>query len=758
MVSGRHTLFLITFAALLAADAVNAASPRTQAGKSPARTAGAKQPVKPQDNLPKPEDCLAASLRNPSLVITKCSEVIKARGISDGSAKHVQYRLMLARAFSAQGKYTEALGNIEAALSVAQQQEGAEPLIERGIIQNKLENYSNAILDFNEAIKLGAGKQITGRAYFNLAISFEMIGKTDAARKQMLAGKVMAPALYDEALREYKTFRLAQETRKRLVKQYFEQGLNELQSKAYDKAVESFQLAASSDSMNLEYQSWIGSVFYEVKNFDKALSYLQIPPPAERWNYYMGRCFLELGLYGEALEAFKLAKSDVPPKNRGVDVSSETAHYIGILNGYAEEYQLGMKFAKEKKHDEAISHFSKALGFIQTEEVKSYVAAQKKLKAQAVSAAKTQKTKNIIMLLLTVMVIVFLNLMRNASAARKRAARQQRDQEFLELLDKNPREAKEAFAFYKETYPDQAPELASRLRDSMAKSGDVRLIREFAAELRPDELSSYILTAVQTLNASRQFQSSQDALGLMDLIPYQQWGEKEVSAFCALHDVMDPVLLDPSNYVSPEIWKAEVPASAYLALSNMYLARKEHIKAVQILEKKPKYSWEDDYWKVYLKCKAGIGAIKEVNIADLPDSMRLSFMEEMFRGGFSEEVNEYLLNEPRYKWKPEYYFYSFAITAQTKGPDDAMDLYRQLKEQASADKAAQVYYIIAVMCEHMGRPEKAVEIYQYMGALKADCMDSAARLAALSGGKAPAPTPSQILAQVLPKDYQYRKK
>ena len=741
-------------ASLLAADFAVAAPARQKQG-SAAKQAKAKlqQPAGPT-----PEDCLAASLNSPAKVVEKCTEVIKARGLSDGSAKHVQYRVMLAKAFAAQGKYTEALGNIESALQVAQLQEGAEPLIERGIIQNKLENYSNAIMDFNEAIKLGAGKQISARAYFNLAISFEMIGKPDAARKQMLAGRVMAPNLYADALREYKTFRQAQEDRKRMVQQYFDRGRMELESKGYDRAVEMFQLAASSDSTNLIYQSWIGSVYFEIKNFDKALSYLQIPPPQDRWNYYMGRCFMELGLYGEALEAFKLAKTDAPPKNRGLDVSSDTAHYIAILNGYAEEYQLGVKASKDKKHDEALTHFNKALGFIQTEEVKNYVVSQKKLKANAAVAARNQKTKNIVLVLIIVMSGIFLNLMRNAAAARKRAAKQQRDQEFLELLDKNPREAKEAFLSFKESYPQQAPELASRLKENMAKSGDVRLIREFADELQPDEIPDYMLVAVAALNAPRQFQFSQDALGLLNLIPYEKWGEKEIAAFCAVHDVLDPVLLDPSNYVSQDVWSTSVPASAYLALSNMYLARKEHNKSVQILEKNPKYSWEDDYWKVYLKCKTDVGQLQQVNIADVPESMRLGLMEEMFRKGFSHEVSEYLLNEPRYKWKPEYFFYSFAITAQAKGPDDALDVARQLREVASPDKAPQVYYIIAVMCEHMGRPEKAAEIYQSMAALKVECMDAAARLAAISAGKAPSPSPAQVLAQVLPKDYQYRKK
>ncbi|NLO91312.1 MAG: hypothetical protein GX410_04895, partial [Elusimicrobia bacterium] len=213
------------------------------------------------------------------------------------------------------------------------------------------------------------------------------------------------------------------------------------------------------------------------------------------------------------------------------------------------------------------------------------------------------------------------------------------------------------------------------------------------------------------------------------------------------------------NIASQEGWNAAVPAAAYLALANQYLKMQDYDKAVKILEKNPKYTWEEDYWRSYIKCKLAVDQIRQINLADVPEALKLEMMEDMFKRGYSAEVNEYLLDEPRYKWKPEYYFYFIAITAQNKGVDDALEICRQFMEQVKPDKgSSKAYYIIGVLCEFMSRPEKAVAIYQGLADAGAACMDSDARLAALKVSHRPAPSAEEILAQVMPAGYQFRKK
>lgn len=232
-----------------------------------------------------------------------------------------------------------------------------------GFIQYKSDNYSQALIWFDDAVRKIPNRTIllknqadiySYRGYTNLFLEydeqaitdFSMVIQLDSQNAESYSTRGFAYAYqgkYDESMDDYsKAIQLAPEN----AQIYSSRGTAYFYLEQYDLAINDYSKAIKLNSQDADTYSNRGSVYYELKKYDLALldysEAIKLNP--QNANAYNGR-----GIVYTNLKKYDLAISDY---SRAIEIDSQLAFaYNNRGNAYMEL----------KKYNLAISDYSKAI-------------------------------------------------------------------------------------------------------------------------------------------------------------------------------------------------------------------------------------------------------------------------------------------------------------------------------------------------------------------------------------------------------------
>lgn len=594
-----------------------------------------------------------------------------------------------------------------------------------------LGKYERALLALSKAADARDDTEISGWALYLKAICYAMIGRADEAGTQLASARAVLPARqadYEKEKKIYEGLKTRQDKARKL--ESFEKAKKELAAGKLDRAAALFSDALASNPAFTELNSWLGSVYFDQGDYARALQYLLLVPEAERWNYYIAVSQLNLSMYDKALAAFRLSLNDSFDKNRGEDHKAESIKTAAQLAGYFEGLKAGDDAAAKGDAAAAAAAYETARGFFDTPELQARLD-----KAATVPADKKNSAKNggkggssfVLKLALAVfglMLGLFLVVKLKAAAARGKVRRWEN---FVgRALSLPYRESYALYAEYKEKNPAGAARLAKRISEYMAESCDLELVQAFAEEVEPDDRNRFLISAAAMFITSGGTSNCVEALAVLNRMPFDQWDDGAVFMFVNAHVLSDDVLFQHPPGELAEIWAPGIAAEAYFLLARIYARRGNYAFALSVMERLPSFSWTDAHWVLYLRCMFALGAIGRVEIERVPDAYKAIVAEQLFKAGLFKRITKFLNNLPRDRWQPEYYFYSFFISLSGRF-EDSWPYYASFSELFPVGKANRIHYMFALLCEHVGKFDKARAIYDSFASARRNYKDMARR-------------------------------
>jgi len=254
-----------------------------------------------------------------------------------------------------------------------------------------------------------------------------------------------------------------------------------------------------------------------------------------------------------------------------------------------------------------------------------------------------------------------------------------------------------------------------------------------------------------------------DALQLINMIPFLSWGEAETAVFINAHLAADNVLLTGSKKGDPTLWPPDIPAATYMKLAAIYSDKKNYAFTEGALECLPVYKWEKPQWDLYISTKETAGRLDTIDISSVSADYKLYVVEKLIKLGKNhKKVREFLINEPRQKWLKEYYLYMFIYLIQdhydepnTLHFDSAWDQYKQMSDLFDVRKSAAARYMFAMICERVGRFDRAADVYKQFKEAAIIYKDEIKRLLQITNNEQDkiSPKAAEVLLQILPADF-----
>jgi len=161
--------------------------------------------------------------------------------------------------------------------------------------------------------------------------------------------------------------------------------------------------------------------------------------------------------------------------------------------------------------------------------------------------------------------------------------------------------------------------------------------------------------------------------------------------------------------------------------------------------------------------RGAAGRLETLDISAVPAQFRLYVVETLVRmGRHHGKVFEFLTNEPRQKWLKEYYLYMFLYLMRDHHDepfslhfDSAWDQYKQMSERFNIRAAPAVHYMFGIVCERLGRFDRAADIYGYFKEAAIIYKDEIKRMTQIKAKEEAQISPAavEILSQMLPEDF-----
>ena len=320
-----------------------------------------------------------ACLKNPDAVaqIQACTESISKWQKKQGNPRLAVYYRSRAIAHTKEKRYQNAVEDVEKALSL--DPDNAQNFLLRGWIYNRFGYYDRAIDNFYSVTKLTPKSRQGAWAYYNLAISYHLQGKKLLADKHLNAAKEIMPQLYEEYLKELEYFNARERAQKDRGKQNFIAALRSIKDKDYQQAEKSILEAIKIEPSNSDYINWLGSVYFEMADYEKAINVFTNVPQEKRWNYYLGLAFVARNELENAKQAFDEAVNDSPEKNRGQDIKEKAEKYAQRLKDYLFYLNEAQAAANRGDHKASIESVDKALANLKIKKARDLKESQTKI-------------------------------------------------------------------------------------------------------------------------------------------------------------------------------------------------------------------------------------------------------------------------------------------------------------------------------------------------------------------------------------------
>lgn len=155
--------------------------------------------------------------------------------------------------------------------------------------------------------------------------------------------------------------------------EYFNYGKQAVKEGKLDQALEYLEKSVAAQPDNNAYRNWLGSVYYDLGQYDKALNQLQNVSALkafDAWNYYLGLALFKLERLDEAKEALGKALQDGPEKNRETDQAAQTNKLLQKIADYQKHWMLAQSKISEGSLDEALTELGASAAAIDTRQVK----------------------------------------------------------------------------------------------------------------------------------------------------------------------------------------------------------------------------------------------------------------------------------------------------------------------------------------------------------------------------------------------------
>lgn len=706
-------------------------------------------------NLAAQKECIENP--DPAAQIKACKIAIDQWSTEQGKPRLALYHRSLAVAYTKEEKlsqtqkYEYALENIEKAIGYDPDE--AQNFLVRGWIFNRFNFYDRAIESFEIVTKLTPTSEKGGWGYYNLAISYSLINKPDIAEKHLKAARQIAPNLYDDYLKELEYFTEQEYKINRKASEHFSAGLRAFSEKKYKQALEFFEKSIELQPRNSKYTGWLGVTYFEMGNFEKATEILTQPPPEERWNYYIGLCYVAEQKLEKARDLFEKAITDTPPKNRGQNIKTKAQEYRDKLNKYLSFYTQAQEAAVKGKNLISAELAGKALENLKTRK------ALELREDQLAIYAKKQKAKKILpwlvgfIIIALVFAIVFSKMTGKIAKNILQSKKRQQTLDIAQQARLNPKGIFLQYLAEKNTGKQNPLEVAKKWSKSIALTRDTELLEAFTDELAPEDRKNYLLTAAWDLLDTKQTENAKHALLFVNKISFDQWGPEEAAAFTQGHLICDEEILTDTKE-NRKFWHKEIPSQAYHTLARKYSVDGKYDKANAVILKIPMYKWDDKLWQTIITIKTAQNTLDTVEISTLPENIKTTVMEKLFHEGHTKKVTDYILTQNEESYKPDFYFYLFAYFAKTDF-DKAWQYYGELCTKLEVNQDPKVFYAIALLCEILEKYNKALEIYEKITFAAGDYKDVRNRKLYIrqSQGKFISPPAGEILANILPPDF-----
>lgn len=155
--------------------------------------------------------------------------------------------------------------------------------------------------------------------------------------------------------------------------EYFNYGKQSVKEGKLDQALNYLEKSVAAQPDNNAYRNWLGSVYYDLGQNEKALKHLQETASlrsSDAWNYYIALSLFKLERLGEAKEALGKALQDGPEKNRESEHAPEINALIQRITDYQKRWGLAQAKISEENLDEAMTELLAAAAVINTNEAK----------------------------------------------------------------------------------------------------------------------------------------------------------------------------------------------------------------------------------------------------------------------------------------------------------------------------------------------------------------------------------------------------
>lgn len=696
------------------------------------------------------------SAPDPAQLIAACDEAITAWGKDDGDDKLSAYYFTRAGAYGDQEDYTRAIEDLDQAAQLTPSV--PEIYMKRGIFYNRAGYYRKAVEDFTTVTRKKPNSKAEAWAYYNMAISYSLMGQENVGDTYLKVGQNLAADLHGKYLKELEFFRQKKERRLSEAQSACSNGKGLALAGKYDEALAAFDAALKLDPENADYISWRASVRYDIGQYEKALAELSSVAHENLWNYYVGLANMKLGNFDAAKAFLEASTHDEPPKNREKYVAADAKQWLDRIASYQQSYKKALELDATPDTKGALAAAQAALSAIETREAKSLVKKETDiLKTKAAASKRAVVILIVLVILLGGGILVFVLGLKTFKGFRAR--REQQKQDFITLISgRSPRDMVMAYFEYKGAHADDAPRVLLHIKDKVAESRDLEIIRHVLNELPEANKKDFVLGAAESFVRTGKFQECLDALQLLNNTPHTQWGEREIAVFRTAHLICDPTILKSTGKADPGLWHPDIGREAYLALARVYADRKDYPAVMQVLSKMPVYKWEDAHWKMYVDAMRGLNVMDKADLGQMPQKFRMQVMEELFISGNIPRVWEFISMEPRQNWLPEYYFYAFC-RALTRHFDEAWEYVKEYYEKFDLKQNQQVLYMMGAGCEFAGRPDKAAEAYAKLMAADPYYKDTRARIDFIKNGQLPSlkPAAAELLGPILPKGFTPKK-
>jgi len=212
-----------------------------------------------------------------------------------------------------------------------------------GVINLKLELYTQAIKNFNNAIQINSNFV---SAQVNLGIAYQAVNKIENAievyKKIIRTNPKMHEVANDLGLmlkskKDYKNaiayFKMCLEVKTNYDKAYFNLGTTYLKINDYEKSLDNFFLTIKFNPKNLEAYFEIAEIYRIKKDFNKSLDYYNLSTHTKT-QYKKLQCLFEQGSKAKYIEELNRIISINPNDRRIASLTAFASHQIDIDNKY----------------------------------------------------------------------------------------------------------------------------------------------------------------------------------------------------------------------------------------------------------------------------------------------------------------------------------------------------------------------------------------------------------------------------------------